>query len=100
MSTDVKQQVVSEIKTSPLFSVQLDESTDVSPFSQLLIFALYVRLDGVKEEFLFCGDLESTPTAQDVISGITQVFKSGRLAEEKAMWRMYGWSTSDALNQI
>ena len=34
MSMDVKEQVVAEIKTSPLFSFQLDESTDVSSCSQ------------------------------------------------------------------
>ena len=34
MSMDVKEQVLPEIKASPLFSFQLDESTDVSSCSQ------------------------------------------------------------------
>ena len=34
MSMDVKEQVLDEIKDSPLFSFQLDESTDVSSYSQ------------------------------------------------------------------
>ena len=33
MSMDVKEQVLIEIKASPLFSFQLDESTDVSSCS-------------------------------------------------------------------
>ena len=37
MSTDVKQQVMHEIKASPLFSIQLDESVDVASCSQLLV---------------------------------------------------------------
>ena len=30
MATDVKQQVIAEIKSSPMFSIQVDESTDVA----------------------------------------------------------------------
>ena len=38
MSANVKQQVINEIKASPMFSLQLDESTDVASCSQLLVF--------------------------------------------------------------
>ena len=43
ISLNIKEQVVDEIKKSPLFAIQLDESTDVSQFSQLLAFVRYVR---------------------------------------------------------
>ena len=37
MSEDVKEQIVQEIKASPMFSFQVDESTDVSSCAQLLL---------------------------------------------------------------
>jgi hypothetical protein len=53
MVLDVKEQVLSEIKASPIFALQLDESTDVSSCSQLLVFVRYVKEGDIKEEFLF-----------------------------------------------
>ncbi|XP_076365923.1 protein FAM200C-like [Tachypleus tridentatus] len=53
MSIDVKEQVLIEIKSSPLFSFQLDESTDVSSCSQLLVFVRYINSGDIKDEFLF-----------------------------------------------
>ena len=38
MSVDVKEQILNEIKLSPLFAFQVDESTDVSSCSQVLVF--------------------------------------------------------------
>ena len=38
MSLDVKQQVIEEIKASPLFDFQVEESTDVALCSQLVVF--------------------------------------------------------------
>ena len=43
--------ILDEIKPSPLFSFQLDESTDVSSCSQFLVFVKYVQGDDMKEEF-------------------------------------------------
>ena len=57
---DVKKQILTEIKASPLFSFQLDDSTDVSSCSQLLVFVRYINSGDIKDEFLFCSVLEST----------------------------------------
>ena len=57
MSVDVKEQILNEIKLSPLFAFQVDESTDVSSCSQLLVFVKYIHSDDIKEEFLFCSEL-------------------------------------------
>ncbi|XP_068205248.1 protein FAM200A-like [Palaemon carinicauda] len=53
MATDIKDQVVQEIKSSTfgLFSIQLDESTDVASCSQLMVFARYVHSVQGKTEF-------------------------------------------------
>ena len=74
MATDVKQQVIAEIKSSPIFSIQVDESTDVASCSQLLVFVRYIHMEDVKEEFLYCKTLETSATAQDVMGSISNFF--------------------------
>ena len=39
MSEDIKLQVIKNIRNSPYFSLQLDESTDISHISQLLCYS-------------------------------------------------------------
>ena len=53
MSEDVKKLVVNEIKASPMFSFQVDQSTNVSSCAQLLVFVRYIHSGDIKEEFLF-----------------------------------------------
>ena len=83
MSADIKEKVIVEISTSPLFAIQLDESTDVASCSQLLVFVRYICEDDLIEEFLFCSDLEQTTTGQDVLEKIDDVFDSSGLEWEK-----------------
>ena len=56
--------MIQEIKNACLFSIQLDESTDVQSCHQLMVFVRYVHSGDVKEEFLFCDDLELTTKAK------------------------------------
>ena len=74
MSMDVKEQVLTEIKASPLFAFQLDESTDVSSCSQLLVFVRYIHSGDIKDEFLFCSTLETTTKADDVMEKFSFFF--------------------------
>ena len=74
MPTDVKQQVIAEIRSSPMFAVKLDKSTDVASCSQLLGFAQYIHKKGAKEEFLYCNSLETIATAQDEMNSISKFF--------------------------
>ena len=54
-----------ELKASPFpFSMQLDESTDVSQCAQLLVHVRYMHADTIKEEFLFCELLSETTRLQ------------------------------------
>ena len=79
MSIDVMEQILSEIKASPVFSFQLDESTDVSSCSQLLVFVRYIHLEDIKEEFLFCRALKTTTKGEDVMEMISSFFESNDL---------------------
>ena len=76
MSEDVKKQVVNEIKASPMFSFQVDESTDVSSCAQLLVFVRYIRSGDIKEEFLFCSELDTTTTSADIMKKIKTFFEA------------------------
>ena len=59
MSEDIKNQVVEPIKQSPIYVLQLDESTDVSSSAQLMVYVRYIHNCDHKEELLFCRPLDS-----------------------------------------
>lgn len=83
MSLDVRDQVLAEIKNSPLFSLQLDESTDVSSCAQLLVFVRYLHEGDIKEEFLFCSPLETTTKGEDIMKQMNSFFEAGGLEWKK-----------------
>lgn len=78
MSIDIKDQVVSEMKTAPLgiFAIQLDETTDVANCAQLLAFTRYIKNDDFKEEFLFCQTLEASTTGADIFELVNSFFEA------------------------
>uniref|UniRef100_K7FHZ8 DUF4371 domain-containing protein n=1 Tax=Pelodiscus sinensis TaxID=13735 RepID=K7FHZ8_PELSI len=72
-SKNISEQVVDEIKKSPLFAIQLDELTNVALCSQLLVFARYMV--DFKDEFLFCKTLDTITKAQDVMEIVNNFFQ-------------------------
>ena len=56
LADDIKPQVISDITNAQFgfFSIQLDESTDVSACSRLMVFCRYFANTNIKEELLFC----------------------------------------------
>ena len=82
MSKDIKEQVVEEILSAPfgLFSIQLDESTDVESCSQLMAFVRYIHSGKLKEEFLFCTALKSTTKVSDILTTMSTFFENNNLS--------------------
>nr|XP_054606757.1 protein FAM200C-like [Nothobranchius furzeri] len=81
MSKDILAQVVADLISSPAkFSLQLDETTDVSNLSQLAVFVRYVKDDMIKEEFLFCKPLTTTTKAADVKKLVDDFFRDNNLS--------------------
>ena len=72
MSADIMEQVIQEIKSAPLeiFSIQLDELTDVANCSRLLVYVRYIYEGDFNDEFLFCKPLETTTTACNVFNKV------------------------------
>jgi len=91
MSKDILAQVVADLFSSPAkFSLQLDETTDVSNLSQLAVFVRYVKDDVIKEDFLFCKPLTTTTKAADVRKLVDNFFKDNNLS-----WDMVSAVCSD-----
>jgi hypothetical protein len=64
MASNIKKQLMENVKVSKYYSVQLDESTDVSNMAHLLTFIRSEDEESVKEE-LFCEPLLARTTSND-----------------------------------
>jgi zinc finger BED domain-containing protein 5/7/8/9 len=85
MSTNILEQVIWELDSTLFpFSMQLDESTDISQCSQLLVFVRYIY-SGTSKEFLFCQPLLKTTRAIDVFEMITNFFSKHKLNYKKKL---------------
>uniref|UniRef100_UPI00358F8E77 serine/arginine repetitive matrix protein 1-like n=1 Tax=Myxine glutinosa TaxID=7769 RepID=UPI00358F8E77 len=81
MIDDILAQVVADLVASPTkFSLQLDETTDVSNLRQPNLFVRYVKGDEIKEDFLFCKPLTTTTNAADVKKLVDDFFRSNGLS--------------------
>lgn len=71
MNLDILDQVIADIKASPLkIFLQLDGTTDVANCSQLIALVKFVH-DG---RFLFCEDLKTTTKGKDVFQCVKNLF--------------------------
>lgn len=54
------------LKDSSKFAIQLDESTDISKMTQLLLFVRYIYGGSIQENLLFCRPLEGHTRGKDI----------------------------------
>ena len=81
MSEDIKEQIT-EINKSVfgLFSIQLDESVDVSSVFQLMVLVRYAVGTSVKEELLFCSALNTSTKTSDVLEKVDHFFNENEIS--------------------
>ena len=85
MFIDILCQIIQELKEIPagLFSIQLDETTDETNFSQLLVYLRYYKNVKIKEDFLFCKPPQTSITADNIFDLINDFFKEHSIEWEK-----------------
>lgn len=78
LSSDLKKQIVEHFEShdSELWSLQIDESTDISGKAQLLAFIRFVKDEKFLNEYLFCKDLKGTTTGKDIFELVKENISS------------------------
>ena len=80
MSDDIADQILTEIKESKFgFAIQLDESTDIINFCQLLVYVRYVQANIMKTELLLNHEVSTTTKGKDIFNILDSFFKKNGL---------------------
>ncbi|XP_025418956.1 zinc finger MYM-type protein 6-like, partial [Sipha flava] len=85
MSTDVHNQIVQNLKSSEYFSIQFDESTDVTNLAQFLCFVRYECDGTIKENILFCKSIPGHATGQGLFELFIEITKNENLDWNKCI---------------
>uniref|UniRef100_A0A8C4XCW1 Uncharacterized protein n=1 Tax=Erpetoichthys calabaricus TaxID=27687 RepID=A0A8C4XCW1_ERPCA len=77
LSSDLQDQICEHFdapddEVSLLWSLQVDESTDVSGKAQLLAFIRFIKDEKCVNEFLFCKDLQTTTKGEDIFNVVNE----------------------------
>ena len=77
MAKNVQNQLIARLRLSPLFSLQLDESTDIDNEANLLCYVRYIH-GGAVHDFLFCHPLQTNTTGEAIFDSLnTFISQSG-----------------------
>ena len=74
MSNDVLRKIVHQVKKSPFYSIQLDESTDIAGFLQFFVFIRYISNATISEDFVFCKALKLHTKSEDIFQCLNSFF--------------------------
>jgi hypothetical protein len=74
MSEDIKEQLLTRIKCSPIFALQIYESTDVAGLAQLLELVRYCFEEHIQKEFMFCLPLSERCTGSGIFKAVNDCF--------------------------
>ena len=79
LARNVREQMISSIKSSVHFASQLDEITDLSNDSQLMVYVRYRGMDRIEEEMLFGTPHVLHTRGIDVFQKVNAFFKSEKV---------------------
>ena len=71
MSTDINEQVLTEVH----IVIQLNETTDVSNYAQLLVFVRHAIKDSSRSELVLSNELRTSTRRADVFELVDNFFK-------------------------
>ena len=89
MSADIENTVITSVKKSKIFAMQVHESTDMGGKAQLLAFMWYVNNEKITEQFFCCKELTETTKGQDIFDTLNKYIL------ETVCRNLYGWSSID-----
>ena len=79
MSTDIQDTVISSVKQSKMFTMQVDESTDISGKAQLIAFIRFVSDGKISDQFFCCKELKERTTGQDIFDILSKYLEENEL---------------------
>jgi hypothetical protein len=85
MSDAVKQSMITVLKQSEYFSLQLDESTDLAGQANLLAFVRFEFNGSIEEELLFCKYLPSTTTGEEIFKCLDEFITENEINWSKCV---------------
>lgn len=85
MASNVKEQLLVRVKNSDFFAIQLDESTDITNYAQLMVYVRYIFQTKVEEDYLFCEALPTRTTAEEIFKKLNDFFAETGLDWKKCI---------------
>nr|XP_022902365.1 zinc finger BED domain-containing protein 5-like [Onthophagus taurus] len=85
MAENAKTQLISKIKNSQFYSLQLDESKDVADNENLLVFIRYDCEDNICEDFLFCQPLQTHSTGGEIFKCVNNFIETNNIEWTKCI---------------
>lgn len=79
MSRNIESEVIKRIQNSSVFALQLDETTDITKMSQLIIYVRFIFNEDITETFLCCKSLEGKTTGEKIFEVINEYFETKSL---------------------
>ena len=75
MSDDIADQILAEIKELKFgFAIQLDESTDITSYCQLLVYVRYALANIMKTELLLYYEVSTTMKGKNIFDILDSFF--------------------------
>ena len=74
ISDDQREQLILRIKEGIKFSIQLDESADITNMANLLVYVRYIYNNEINEDLLFCLQMNTRKTGMDIFQKVDTFF--------------------------
>ncbi|XP_057654818.1 zinc finger BED domain-containing protein 5-like [Diorhabda carinulata] len=85
MSINVKESLISALKESDFYSLQLDERTDIADNTNLLCFVRFTFNGAIEEEILFCHSQKTSATGQDIFDSLNSFIHENGINRSKCV---------------